>query len=89
MPVKSARARRFTDLEAKKQSELKNMREKEKLEKERKKKASKKVSLKRSILEQNKLKYIWKVLKKAYFILGAAAERCAGVELSGLEFYLL
>lgn len=51
MPVKSARTRRFTDLEAKKESELKNMREKEKLEKERKKKASKKASWKRSILE--------------------------------------
>ena len=51
MTVKSARARHFTDLEAKKESELKNMREKENLEKERKKKASKKVSWKRSILE--------------------------------------
>ena len=52
--VKSARAKYFADLEAKKEIVLKNMREKVKLEKEekeREEKASKKVSWKRSISE--------------------------------------
>ena len=43
--VKSARAKYFADLEAKKETELKNMREKEKLRKEKEEKCCKKSQL--------------------------------------------